>query len=137
MVQKYKQHLDKIRHTLIYELIFAGLAILSIVLLLVEIFADIEAQTRTSLIRFDFWIAVIFLADYITGQLIAKDNWSYFKNNWYLLLASIPINEYVFRSLRILRALRVIRVWSALSRTLYIPEFLPRWSRRLSRNKRD
>ncbi len=129
---RLKTKIDWIRNTLVFEVLFSILAVVSVALLIYENVADLEIEAVQTIVRIDFAIATMFLIDYCAGQYLAKNNWKYFKGNWYMLLASIPINEYAFRSLRILRILRIFRAISALSRTTYIPEFIPRWKQRLS-----
>ncbi len=123
-----KIKIDWVRNTLVFEVVFSILAVVSVALLIYENVASLSTEEVQNIVRIDFWIATMFLIDYCAGQYLARDNWKYFKSNWYMLLASIPINEYAFRSLRILRIFRAI---SALSRTTYIPEFIPRWKQRL------
>lgn len=58
----------------------------------------------------DLAIAVIFLVEFCTRLLFAKDRKSFFRSYWWELLATIPVTMPLTQALRILRLFRVIRV---------------------------
>ncbi|MEX0934296.1 MAG: hypothetical protein WDZ42_00685, partial [Candidatus Saccharimonadales bacterium] len=66
-------------------------------------------------------IAWVFLTDFFVGLFVASNNRKYLKSDWYLLLGSIPIHEYIFSSLRVVRILRVFRLYSVGTRTAVMP----------------
>lgn len=125
-----------IRSTFVFELVFTVLALFSVSLLIYEVSFDITEETAKIIVRMDFWIATLFLVDFFIGLTLVDNNKRYMKDNWYMLLASIPINEYAFRSLRVLRILRIFRATSVLSRTVYIRRNLPNWLKGIGRKLR-
>jgi voltage-gated potassium channel len=96
------------------EILLSLLAIISIALLIYELSAEI--YNVEWLYQLDFVIASIFLADFFIGLYISKNKKKYMKQNWYLLLASIPIPADLFQTLRALRLLRLLRIVRMLAR---------------------
>ena len=95
------------------------LALLSAALLVFEFSADLLVGQLRILYTIDLVIALIFLADFTYELVKAQDKKHYLKNNWYLLIASIPITESVFQALRsvqLLRLLRIIRLYARIKR---------------------
>ncbi len=100
------------------ELVFSFLALLSVVMVGIEHFYQLEASTVARIGQIDVIIALIFLADFILTMLKSKNKLKYTKNNWYLLLASIPVVEgwaEILRGLRLLELVRLIRAGEHLS----------------------
>ncbi|MES2216728.1 MAG: ion transporter [Patescibacteria group bacterium] len=58
----------------------------------------------------DFIIALIFLAEFIVKLVLSKSKSSYFRSNWWYLLASIPVTNSLTQGLRLLRVLRFVRL---------------------------
>lgn len=117
--KKAKKNYDLRLNALFYkELGMTTLAIVSILLLLFEYVADPDPATRQIILRFDFIVAVIFLIDFLVSLYSADDKQKYFNENWFLLLASIPIADAwaeLLRGLRILELIRLMRAGSHLS----------------------
>ena len=98
------------------QLAIVGLALLSVGLIVYEYSADLVADQVQMLHTVDFVIALVFLSDFLIGLAASPQKGAYFRRNWTDLLASIPITEAMFQSLRALRLLRLIRVIRLLAR---------------------
>ncbi|MBM3687884.1 MAG: potassium channel family protein [Actinobacteria bacterium] len=92
------------------------LALLSVALLVFELSAALPPEQVVQIQQLDTAIAVVFLADFVTGLWLAKRRWEHLRRAWPDLLASVPLSDGVFRSLRMLRLLRLIRVIRLLAR---------------------
>lgn len=106
--------LKKIHDSLWNEVILAFLALLSVSLLVYEL--SVESVNAWWLYELDFYIALIFLTDFIIGFCVSESKKEYMKKNWYLLIASIPIPAALFQSLQALRILRLLRVIRIIAR---------------------
>lgn len=113
--------IDRLRHTLPYEAVFALMAVTSLSSLIIEFWLNPTHATLDLLGRVDIFIAWMFFFDFMLGLYIHRDRWAYLKSDWYLLIAAIPINEGLFSALRILRLIRILRIYSTLSRSLALP----------------
>ena len=94
------------------EVVLSVLAVISIALLLYEVLMNPPAWQVTKIMRFDFMVAIIFLSDFIIELTLSKNKTAYFRKNWFLLLASIPLVDSwaeVLRGLRLLALIRLIR----------------------------
>ena len=94
------------------EVSIALLSAASITLLILELLTDPYPELVTVVDIADIIIALIILADLLIELAFAKSKKKYLRHNWYLFLSAIPITAYwaqVLRSLRFLRALRVLR----------------------------
>lgn len=90
----------------------ATLAVLSVIFVFYEFFASPDAATKLIIGRFDIFVALIFLTDFCIALLNAPSKSQYMRNNWYLLLASIPIVDSwaeLLRGLRLLELVRLVR----------------------------
>jgi voltage-gated potassium channel len=96
------------------EVLLSLLALMSVSLLVYELSVDIVDATW--LYQLDFVIASIFLADFLIGLYFSKDKKKYMKQNWYLIIASIPLPADLFQTLRALRLLRLLRIIRMLAR---------------------
>lgn len=86
------------------DALLIGLALLSVALLFYELDHPEAAPVTVTV---DFFIALVFLADYTGSVLRAKRRWRYALTHWYDLLSSIPVP---FAAVRLFRAVRVIRM---------------------------
>lgn len=127
-MKKISSFINKTRSALLYESIFVSLAFISILLLLHEVALSPPAATVRLYVQADFWIAWFFMADYIAGHIASNNKKKYWRENWVILLSSIPINEQVFRSFRILRLFRMTRLVKSMHQITHSP-------RRQSRKK--
>lgn len=94
------------------ELFYAVLAVSSVTTVVYEYAVSPDAGVRGAIFDFDLIVALLFLLDFLGGWYAAQHKARYFRANWYLLLASIPITEAwaeVLRALRLFELLRLIR----------------------------
>ncbi len=120
-MKQLKLKIDSLRHSIPFESVFVVLVLISVGSLAVEFFYDLDESTSLMLARVDIAIAWVFLIDFFVGLFVATNNKKYFKSDWYLLLGSIPVHEYIFSSLRIVRILRVFRLYSVGTRAAIMP----------------
>lgn len=89
------------------------LAVVSLLLLIYEEIAKPTGALLDAIDTFDLIVAFIFLIDFFWLLRKSRDRKYFFRHNWYLLLASIPIYSgwaEALRGLRILRFVKLIRV---------------------------
>lgn len=92
------------------ELIIIFLALLSVGLLLFEVFADLAPHQIVLIERVDMAIAVIFLLEFLWRLRRADSKLRFFRQSWWELLAAIPITNDMARALRSVRLLRLLQV---------------------------
>lgn len=95
---------------LIKEVFLGLLAMISIILVLYEIFYEPDAQTLQRLNHIDIVIACVFLIDFCASLILTNDRKKYLRHNWYFLFAAIPITDSIAELLRGIRILRLIRL---------------------------
>ena len=94
------------------EIALSILAVMSVALLGYEFLQNPPAWQVAKIMRFDFFVAIIFLCDFIVEFSLATNKTAYFRKNWFLLLASIPLVDSwaeILRGLRLLALVRLIR----------------------------
>ena len=98
----------------IVNFIIAILSILSIGVISVTFFIDIDAELYQLLEYFDVLLCLFFFGDFMNQLAQAKNKWRYFYTyGWVDLLSSIPVvNE--FRYARFLRVFRIFRLIKSL-----------------------
>jgi voltage-gated potassium channel len=98
----------------IVNFIIAILSILSIGVISLTFFIDIDPELTHLLEYFDILLCLFFFGDFINQFAQAKNKWRYFYTyGWIDLLSSIPVvNE--FRYARFLRVFRVLRLVESL-----------------------
>lgn len=101
------------------EMLFSVLALASVGLLLWEYLGSPNIETRRLILRFDFVVAVVFLTDYLYMLARAKHKRVFIRQNWFLLLASIPLLESWVEALRALRILALVRLLRTGEHVLY------------------
>ncbi len=121
------------RESVLRDVVIALLALLSAGLLILELSLELAAEQTRLIYTIDFIVAMIFLADFGYELAVAKHKMRYFKKNWYLLLASIPVTESVFQALRSIQLLRLVRVVRLYARIKAISEHSEDVSRHSSR----
>ena len=102
--------LNAVREGIAAQMGVIALALISVGLIIYEYSADLMAGHVRILHTIDVLIALVFLSDFLIGLASAPKKGAYFRQNWTDLLASIPITESMFQSLRALRLLRLVRV---------------------------
>ena len=82
------------------------LALISIALLIFEVFANVSPEDLKIIHYVDITIALIFLSDFIYDIYRADDKAKFFKNRWWELIAAIPITNETTQALRALKLTR-------------------------------
>lgn len=103
------------RQSVTRDVVISLLAILSAGLLIFEFTAELQLHQSRLIHLIDFIIAMLFLADFSYEIMTAKHKKLYFKHNWYLLIASIPITGgmfQAFRSVQLIRLMRIVRLYA-------------------------
>ncbi|MDE7377017.1 MAG: potassium channel family protein [Muribaculaceae bacterium] len=74
------------------------LSVLLIVYISYDTFMNIPFLSNHHYMVFQFWVCIVFLADFFIELVLAEDKKKYLKNRWFFLLISIPylniINQY-------------------------------------------
>lgn len=126
MVALSRSMLISMKWRLVKESFFALLALLSVCTVAYDYVAHPSAYTSHLILEFDLVVAYLFLADFGLSWYFSRHRHQYFRHNWYILLASIPITATwaeLLRGLRLLEFVRLIRaaqhaqvVWQAARR---------------------
>jgi voltage-gated potassium channel len=103
------------RHEIAWELTFAGLAILFVVVGFAE--PDDGATGSGFLPVANLALTIVFGAEFATRFLAAKDRSAYLRGHWIDLVALVPTVRGL-RVLRLLRLLRLVRAFSGVYRAL-------------------
>ena len=100
----------KEKKMIIYEIITAILALVSIFIVSIQIFKIIIPENVLhTLIKIDDLIYIVFVIDYITRLLLSKNKRYFIRNNKIDLISLIPFNA-IFKSLRILKLNRLLKL---------------------------
>lgn len=116
MYMNIPERIITLKNTLLYELVFISLALITVGLFIFELSGNASPEIITIIHRIDLAIVILFLLDFIFGFVYAPNNKEYLKTHWMDLVASIPVSGGIFQSLRILRLFRVGRVLGSLHR---------------------
>lgn len=103
------------------EIVLAVLAIASVAIGVFEVFSRPSPDVLKLIDAADVAIALIFLADFLWMFSVAKSRKLFFRRNWYLLLACIPLYSSwaaVLRGIRILGVFRLLRAAEHLNYSL-------------------
>lgn len=121
------------RQSVARDLAISGLAVLSAVLLILELSSELSSTQLRFFYALDLAIAFAFLADFLYELYTAKNRKLYFRHNWYLLLASIPITGGTYQALRsvqLIRLMRIVRLYARIRRLSEATEHVSRNSSR-------
>ena len=118
MLIKYKK-----QYNLLFfkEITYSILAVLSVLSVFYEMFWTLDSTTVSRINKFDIFVALLFLTDFIYYLIRSRNKTIYIRKNWYLLLASIPILDSwaeLLRGLRLLELVRLVRAGEHLSVSL-------------------
>ncbi|USS85214.1 ion channel [Fructilactobacillus myrtifloralis] len=91
---------------IIYNATIISLAIISLVLTLLN-FADVISLVNEPYQAIDFIIWIAFIFDYVSGLLISKNKWTFFKTHLFDLLAIIPAN--LFSTFKLFKAAKLTK----------------------------
>jgi voltage-gated potassium channel len=108
----------------ILEVIIGLLAVVSIILLIIDLFVDLSTKWLLIIYSIDLAICLIFAAEFIYRIRKAENKKAFLKSNWYEILAMVPAFVFyiagsiaaISAALRLLRLIRVVRVIAVLSR---------------------
>lgn len=92
------------------------LAVLSVGLLIWEIFGDVAEPTRRLILGSDYAICAIFAAEFTWRWREAGWGWGYVGRNWYELLGMIPLQHPAVRGFRLFRVVRIVVLLSRFCR---------------------
>lgn len=102
-----------IKFLYIKECLILTLAVLSLIFLGIDQFDHFSRAQLRVLDVFDITVGFIFIGEFILELRLTYNKSRYIKNNWFYLLAAIPL-PYAFaqllRGLRIIRVVKLIRV---------------------------
>lgn len=73
-----------------FNTIILVLSVLLIVLISIDTFNNIPFLENHNYMKFQFWVCVVFLADFFTGLWLADGKWSYLRRRFVFFLLSIP-----------------------------------------------
>jgi voltage-gated potassium channel len=132
VTEEATEPMDEPRPSLRNEIFIVVLALISVLLLVLEVAGSYGDEDRRLLETIDLTIAFIFLGEFTIRFVRADDRKSFMKRHWWELLASIPITSSVAQGLRGLRLLRVI----SLLRLLRVVRFAARIRILLARSER-
>lgn len=113
MTNKHTKIVKRYNYLFYKEIFLASLAVLSVYFVFYEYIAQPSEQTISAIGTFEIIVACIFLFDFFYYLVKSKNKKIYFKNNWYMLLASIPILDSWAELLRGLRMLELVRLIQA------------------------
>jgi voltage-gated potassium channel len=97
-----------------WDLVLAGISIVVVIMLIMEMAVDFEPDTQKMLNRIDFVLCFLFLGDFAWRLWSAPNRLAYMKWGWLDLISSLPAHDYyrwgrLFRLIRVLRAIRSAR----------------------------
>ena len=100
----------KDKKIIIYEIITAILALVSIFIVSIQFFNILIPESLLhTLIKIDDLIYIVFVIDYITRLSLSKNKRDFIKNNKIDLISLIPFNA-IFKSLRILKLHKLLKL---------------------------
>lgn len=77
----------------LYDILHIIVLVLSIFLLVsisLDIYRDINFSIQPRFLKFQFWICIVFLADFFIEWIMAEKKWRYFFSHFLFFLVSIP-----------------------------------------------
>ena len=97
----------------IKECLIIILALASLVFLAIDEFGHLSKTQLDALYIFDVAVGLIFIGEFILELWLATERRGYLKNNWFYLLAAIPLPyawAQLLRSLRLIRVVKLVRL---------------------------
>lgn len=92
-VSRFKKDFHEVVHTVVMVL-----SVLLIVYISYDTFNNIPFLSNHHYMTFQFWVCVVFMADFFIELVLSDDKKAYLKRRWFFLLISIPylniINQY-------------------------------------------
>lgn len=121
------------RQSVLRDLAISGLALLSALLLVIELSIELVGDQLQIIIAVDIIISAIFLFDFLYDYSKADDHKKYMRKNWYFLLAAVPVTGGPFQALRTIQLLRLLRIVRLYARIKALSEKTEEVSRHSSR----
>jgi voltage-gated potassium channel len=87
------------------------LALVSALLLLLEFTLPLSPEAREAFVTLDLLIAFVFCLEFVIRFTISRDRVLFMKRYWWELLAAIPLSSSMIQAFRLLRLLRVVRLF--------------------------
>ncbi len=114
-MKKFSVFVTKIQSNPWYALLMLVLALFTVALLIYEVSPYAEDKYIELSKNLDLAVAWVFLTDFIIGLFfnLKYSKKQYWKHNWLDFVSSIPLTTELAQALRILRAVRALRVISA------------------------
>ena len=113
----------KDKKIIVYEIVTAILALVSIFIVSIQIFnIIIPEDVLHTLIKVDDLIYIVFVIDYITRLSLSKSKRCFIRNNKIDLISLIPFNA-IFKSLRILKLNRLLKLGRLLKISVLFARF--------------
>lgn len=94
--------MDKSKLNFIYNVFITILSLFAVIIVLIEVITDNDSSV---LINIDYFLLIVFSADYLIRFCISKNKFTFFKENIFDLIAIIPFDS-IFRFLRITKVFR-------------------------------
>ena len=107
----------KIQRIAYTEIVMALLALTSGGLFIFEIAVKLTPEQIQIVDDVDFIIAMTFLIEFMMSLFKSRHKKHFLKGHWWELLAAIPITTPETQALRLLRAVRVLRIFRGVFRT--------------------
>ena len=105
------------------------LALLSVGLLLLEISTELSADMLMTIRIIDLGVALVFGVEFLVRLSESREKGRFMKENWWQILASIPVTAtgtQALRGLMLIRVLRVVRMTSMIARVSLFSKSLSR-----------
>lgn len=119
----YVKAKEMLGRTIIDDVAMICLAIVSVILLMIEMNSTLTTSQLIALTVADILIALVFLVEWAIRYKEAPVKSVFVKKYWWELLASIPIPSTFVQALRALRILRLLRIIRLAARVKSITEF--------------
>lgn len=101
--------MNKINKKIIYEVVFAILAVVAVTLAVLDLSNQITIIQGSLVYYLDLFIILIFAVDYFTRLYLAENRKTFVKRNIADLIAIIPFNS-LFKAFRLVRLTKVLRL---------------------------
>lgn len=90
------------------DIVMLILALVSGILLILELTLNLNAEEMYALDTIDLGIAITFLCEFTIKLLTARKKIKFLQDHWWDLLAAIPVTTPFTEALRLLRILRIV-----------------------------
>ena len=112
-MKKAKPSAKTLRWLVIKEYLLLTLVLLSFAFLGFEYFGHLSTAQLRWIEWYEIVLGCIFIIDFVYELQLATDKRAYVRHNWFFLLAAIPVPSNLADALRLIRFLRIIRLFRA------------------------